>query len=632
MHVIGTAGHVDHGKSSLVTAFTGINPDRLKEEQARGMTMDLGFAWLTIPGGETVGIVDVPGHSDYIENMLAGVGGIDLALLVVAADEGVMAQTLEHLAILDLLGVKKGLIILTKCDLVEDTERLSGVEADIRRVVKGTFLADAPLQEVSVKTGTGLDACLERIADEVQKLPPRLDAERPRLSVDRAFSLPGYGTIVTGTLLDGIFRTGEEVVLQPAQIDGRIRSLQSYRRPVNQVEPGQRAAINLAGVHRDQAHRGDLVTLPGLYPSSRRADVWLRVLSGQQTGLRHREEVKCFLGAREEMGRVYLLAGELIPPGGEAPAQIEFSAAISAAAGDRFILRRPSPPMTIGGGEVLDPYPAFRHRRRDALTQVRLAALHSNQPEEKLLASMADPTPITYAQLLAGAPDWRDDLPRLLERLAREKRVIVLREDEPEERRMYMESGAYSRLTERAEKLLDEYHRQNPLKGGIPVDKFRQKLGLNRTAMDLLLGRWVRNGALALSGNAVYRSGFSVVLDRKQQQQREALLESFRLSPFSPPTVQESLSAVGKEVYAVLLASGDLRQLSAQIVFRETDFQSARQGILERVADGNGVTIAQVRDCLHTSRKYAQALLEYLDHQGETVRHGDAHFKADRIG
>ncbi|NTV36771.1 MAG: selenocysteine-specific translation elongation factor, partial [Anaerolineaceae bacterium] len=366
MHVVGTAGHVDHGKSTLVAALTGIHPDRLKEEQQREMTIDLGFAWLPLPNSETVGIVDVPGHRDFIENMLAGVGGIDAAIFVIAADEGVMPQTREHLAILDLLQIPAGVIALTKIDLVDDPDWLDLVELDIRQVLNGTVLQDSPLVRVSARTGVGLDELKSALQVIVTASPPRPDLSRPRLPVDRVFSMTGFGTVVTGTLQDGIFRTGDEVEILPAGIHGRIRGLQTHKRKEQTAHPGSRTAINLSGVEMDQVRRGDVISLPGKYKPTQRMDVHFRMLRDASRALLHSTRVKLFLGAAEVPARVRILGYEFIKPGEEGFIQLEMESAVVAVRGDHFIIRWPSPGETIGGGEVVDPYPARRHKRFDA--------------------------------------------------------------------------------------------------------------------------------------------------------------------------------------------------------------------------------------------------------------------------
>ncbi|MEP0764632.1 MAG: selenocysteine-specific translation elongation factor, partial [Chloroflexota bacterium] len=314
MHVIGTAGHVDHGKSTLTYALTGINPDRLAEEQRREMTIDLGFAWLDLPTGERVGIVDVPGHRDFIENMLAGVGGIDAALLVIAADEGVMPQTREHLAILDLLAVPTGLIALTKMDLISDPDWLELVQLDIMETVHGTVLDGKPIIPVSARTGEGLGDLVAALADLLAHQPPRADLGNPRLPIDRVFTISGFGVVVTGTLLDGALAVGQEVEIQPAAVRARVRGLQSHEQSIEQATPGRRLAVNLRGVDRDALKRGDVLGLPGAWQPTTLLDARLRYLPDAHLPLEHDDPVKFFVGAAEVMGRVRLLDKERVLP------------------------------------------------------------------------------------------------------------------------------------------------------------------------------------------------------------------------------------------------------------------------------------------------------------------------------
>ena len=343
MRVIGTAGHVDHGKSTLVAALTGINPDRLKEEQIREMTIDLGFAWVMLPDGEDVGVVDVPGHRDFIENMLSGVGGIDAVLFVVAADEGVMPQTKEHLAILDLLQIQGGVIALTKVDLIDDAEWLDLMELDVRDAVQNTVLEEAPILRVSARTGEGLEQLKQTLAVQLAERPPRFDLGRPRLPVDRVFSISGFGTVVTGTLLDGVLHPGDEVEILPAGVRGRVRGLQNHKRKVETAFPGSRTAVNISGVEVDQIHRGNVVSKPGLYKLTRRLDVHFSLLKDVSTPMRHNTRVKFFLGSAEVSARVRLLGLDELLPGQVGWLQIETEEPVVTVRGDRYILRRPLP-------------------------------------------------------------------------------------------------------------------------------------------------------------------------------------------------------------------------------------------------------------------------------------------------
>ena len=396
MHVIGTAGHVDHGKSTLVAALTGTHPDRLKEEQEREMTIDLGFAWLTLPDGEEIGIVDVPGHRDFIDNMLAGVGGIDAALLVIAADEGIMPQTREHLAILDLLQIRSGMVVLTKIDLVDDPEWLELVEVDIRRLLKETVFQNAPIQRISSVTHTGFPELLNGLELLLQSTPTRTNLGRPRLPVDRIFSIAGFGTVVTGTLSDGNLSSGDEVEILPSGLRGRIRGLQTHKKKEETAVPGSRTAVNISGLDVEQIQRGNLVTYPGQYQPSQRLDLSFKMLPGVSTSLRHHTEVKFYIGTSETVADVRLLGGESINPGENGWLQLELRSPVVAVRGDRYILRRPSPAETIGGGTVVDPQPKGRHKRFDNKVMQALFAMAQGTPAEVLLqASLAlGPAPV----------------------------------------------------------------------------------------------------------------------------------------------------------------------------------------------------------------------------------------------
>src|SRR5215212_4518144 len=348
MRVIGTAGHVDHGKSTLIAALTGTHPDRLKEEQAREMTIELGFGWTTLPNGEEIGIVDVPGHRDFIENMLSGIGGIDAALLVIAADEGVMPQTLEHLAILDLLLIPAGIIVLTKIDLAPDEAWLDLVETDIRAAVKDTVMKDAPILRVSAKNKAGLNALITSLQSILEQKPTRLDLNRPRLPIDRVFSMSGFGTVVTGTLLDGHLAIGDDVEILPSGQRGRVRGLQTHKKKEDRAVPGSRTAVNISGIEVDSIQRGEVVVYPNQYQPTRRIDARFRSLTDVSAALKHNSEVKLFVGASETVANLRLLGTEELNPGQESWIQLELRDPLVAVSGDRYILRRPSPSETSG--------------------------------------------------------------------------------------------------------------------------------------------------------------------------------------------------------------------------------------------------------------------------------------------
>ncbi|HEU5368442.1 MAG TPA: selenocysteine-specific translation elongation factor, partial [Ktedonobacterales bacterium] len=386
MSCIGTAGHVDHGKSTLVTALTGIDPDRLAEEKARGMTIDLGFAWLRLPGGREVSIVDVPGHESFIKNMLAGVGGIDLALLVVAADEGIMPQTEEHLAILDLLRVSRGVVALTKCDLVEE-DWLELVREEVAARLSTTTLADAPILPVSAYTGAGLPELLAALDALLETTPGRQNLGRPRLPVDRVFTIQGFGTVVTGTLLDGAFSVGQEIEILPQGLRARIRNLQTHKTSVETAQPGGRAAMNLAGIAKTDLARGDVITLPGRLRPTTLLDARFELLESAPRPLPHNAEVDLFVGAKEVRAHVRLLDSDELQPGERGWVQLRLAEPVAVARRDRFILRIPSPSLTIGGGEIIDTQPRH-HKRRQPAALAALDILERGAPEEVMFAAL----------------------------------------------------------------------------------------------------------------------------------------------------------------------------------------------------------------------------------------------------
>src|SRR3954447_9003708 len=421
--VVGTAGHVDHGKSTLVKALTGIDPDRLAEEKARAMTIDLGFAWLTLPDGQTVSVIDVPGHERFIKNMLAGVGGIDAALLIIAADEGPMPQTAEHLAILDLLGIERGVIVLTKADTVDD-EWLHLVEEEVRERLNDTTLAGAPIVAVSALTGTGLPELLQELAHVLADAPAQTNRAAPRLPVDRVFTVAGFGTVVTGTLSGGTLATGDELRLYPGQRTARVRGLQSHQTKVTRALPGSRTAVNLSGVTTEDVHRGDVLAPPGLMTPSQRLDARLRLLSSAPVSLKQNDEVDVFTGAAELPARVTLLDRERLDPGDSAWVQLRFRAPIAVLKGDRFIARRASPSETIGGGEIIDANPV-RHKRFRPDTGAALETLAAGSPDE-IIVQLLEQRPLELRELRAGVAGLsREEVDDALTQLIAEGDAIV---------------------------------------------------------------------------------------------------------------------------------------------------------------------------------------------------------------
>jgi selenocysteine-specific elongation factor len=628
MHVIGTAGHVDHGKSTLVHALTGIDPDRLREEKEREMTLDLGFAWLTLPSGEPVGVVDVPGHRDFIENMLAGVGGIEAALFVVAADEGVMPQTREHLAILDLLGIGTGVVALTKVDLAESEEWVELVAADVSETLEGTALEGAPIVPVSARTGQGLDELTTALQDVLAQVETHLDQGRPRLPIDRVFTISGFGTVVTGTLTNGSFEVGQEVEVLPGGLKARVRGLQTHKQKVERAVPGSRVAMNLSGIRKADLKRGDVVANPGWLRPTVLVDVRLRYLPGAQRPLRHNAQLKFFSGAAETMARVRLLGQDKLPPGQSGWAQLRLQEPVPLVKGDRFIVRVPSPPATVGGGVVVDPHPGRKHRRFRPGVLARLETLSQGSPAEILLQALERRGPTSTRDLLS-ASSLGEAAPKALAQLLDEGQAVLL-DSPPDSPRLPTSNQLlasrvwWSALTDRLTRELSAYHQRFPLRAGMPREALRSGLRLEAKVFNASLVRAVADGLVADEGATVRLPSHAVSLTPDQQRQVHELLIRFRRQPYATPSFKESATALGEEVLGVLVARGDLMQVSADVLFLPETYEEMVARVQAHIERGGSITLAQTRDMFGTSRKYAQALLEHLDETGVTKRVGDA--------
>jgi selenocysteine-specific elongation factor len=605
-YVVGTAGHVDHGKSTLVRALTGIDPDRLAEEKAREMTIDLGFAWLTLPSGQTVSVVDVPGHERFIKNMLAGVGGIDAALLIVAADEGPMPQTREHLAILDLLGIDRGLIVLTKADTV-DEEFLALAEEATREALAETTLADAPLVATAATTGQGLEELKAALDTLLADTPARTPHGRPRLPVDRAFTISGFGTVVTGTLLDGTLAVGEEVELLPRGVRGRVRGVQTHQMKVSLALPGSRTAVNVSGVAVEEVRRGDVLTTPGWLVPTHLLDVRVR-LTPNAPPLEQNDPVDLFIGAAEVQGRATLLGAETLGPGAEGWVQLRLAAPVAAVRGDRFILRRPSPGMTIGGGVVVDAAPR-RHRRFHPGTLERLASLARGTPRDLALQFLA--AGAREVREVAAALDVDADEARsVLAALRDEGAIVVLSAD----------------AAALATAFLADYHAANPLKRGMPREELRARLGLTPRLFEEFVAWLAARGMLVAersdAGPTLRLPEHTVALPPARRAAADRLLAALAREPFSPP--DPATFGVGPETLAVLVDEGSVVRVAEGVVFGRNAYDRMVAQTLALIDAHGSVTLAQFRDAVGTTRKYAQAVLEYLDARRITRRVGDA--------
>ena len=625
MRVIGTAGHVDHGKSTLIAALTGTHPDRLKEEQAREMTIELGFGWMTLPNGEEIGIVDVPGHRDFIENMLSGIGGIDAVLLVIAADEGVMPQTREHLAILDLLQIPSGLIVLTKTDLVSDSGWLDLVETDIRVTVAETVLKDAPIVRVSAKARTGLDKLLSQLQAILQEKPARPDLNRPRLPVDRVFTMSGFGTVVTGTLSDGHLSTGDEVEVLPSGIRGRIRGLQTHKKKEEQAVPGSRTAVNISGINTEQIQRGNVVIHPNQYQSTRRLDAHFRLLKDASTSVQHGQEVKFFVGASETIGTLRLLGTEKLNPGEEGWIQLELRDSVVAVRGDRYILRRPSPGETLGGGAIIDHQPKGRHKRFDESVLKSFESLAQGSPAEVLFEAALGLNIATITDIVKQSRLEDADAKSALEELLGTGQLILLENGEQKITSDLLIAALphWNVLRDKILGLIETYHIDHPLRRGIPREELKSRLKLSPRVFNSLIKKLVVVNLIADNSSSVSKPGHEIKFNGQEQAKVQTLRRKFEATPFSPPSVKECQAEVGGEVFNALIELNEFMTVSSDVVFRRQEYDLMVDEICNAMEKNEKITLAEVRDLFNTSRKYVQALLEHLDSIGVTVRDGD---------
>lgn len=625
MQVIGTAGHVDHGKSTLINRLTGINPDRLKTEQEREMSIELGFAWLKLPNGDDVGIIDVPGHRDFIENMLAGIGGIDAALFVVAADEGVMPQTREHLAILDLLQIPAGVVVLTKIDLVNDPEWLDLVEADLGDTLKGTVLSDAPIVRVSARTGEGLEKLVVTIQSVLKEQPHRLDLGRPRLPIDRVFTLPGFGTIVTGTLIDGRLSVGDDVEILPQRITGRVRGLQTHQQKESHALPGSRTAVNISGISVQKIERGNVLVHPRSYQTSTMIDVWCKLLPDIGFSIKHNTEVKLFLGAAEIIGRVRLLGTKELFPGRDAFMQLLLTKPVTTRRNDRFIIRCPSPPATIGGGQVLDPHPQRRHRRFNAARLEELEHLLSGSAEDVLLQTLQKLSAASLDELVNASGLEEQLVKQTVENLVKQGDIISL-----ETVKLLMPAQAVNHLNQSIADWLMEYHQKNPLQPGVSREQVKSQFGLENKVFDALINRMALEGRLVEEGANLRLTHHQVQFSDAQQAAINRLLNAFDQQPYTPPSMKQSIEMIGEDLVRALITTNDLVLLGDDVLLQAHVFAEMRQSVVDHIQQEGEISLAQLRDKFNTSRKYAVAVLDELDQTGVTIRRGDVRILKSR--
>jgi len=622
--VVGTAGHIDHGKTSLVKALTGIDTDRLPEEKARGITIDLGFAFLEEPDGLTIEIVDVPGHERFVRNMLAGVGGIDLAMLVIAADEGVMPQTREHLAICSLLHIKTGLLALTKADLVE-ADWLELVKDDVAGLVRGTFLEGSPMLGVSAKTGEGLDELRAALRALASAVPARAADQLPRLPIDRVFTVKGFGTVITGTLMTGRFAVDDRVEVYPRGVQAKIRGLQTHGHSVPEARAGQRTAMNLQGLERAAIARGDVVGPPGALVASVLVDGTLELLPDAPRPLKSRDRIRFHAGTSEIMARVLLLDRAELSPGERAFARFRMEASLVALPGDRFVTRSYSPIVTIGGGTLLDIDPPRFKRRAPALV-VHLRLLAEGTPEDVVEEHVRQvgPAGVRLAVLGGRVPFGPERLRSLLATLESNGRILAV------ERDWFLHGESEQRLRAQVQATLEAFHRANALKPGMSREELRGRAGAaEERVFTHVLGRLDAEGVVRSERDKVRLASHEVRLSTEQQRVVEQVEAEFLRAEAAPPSPEEALGRAGvagddeHELFQILVEGKRLVRIKESLFFHARALETIQEKLIALLRERKDIGPGDIKDLLGISRKYAIPLLEYFDRRRVTMRVGE---------
>ena len=623
--IIGTAGHVDHGKTVLVKALTGKDTDRLKEEKERGISIELGFAPFRLPSGILAGLVDVPGHERFIKNMLAGVGGIDLVLLVIAADEGIMPQTREHLEIINLLQVPQGIIVITKTDLVED-DWLDLIKEEARELVAGTVLESAAILEVSAVKGTGIKELIGVIDEMAGSIKERPVTGQPRLSIDRVFSITGFGTVVTGTLVEGTINVGDKVEILPENIAARVRGVQVHSEKVEKAEAGQRVAVNLAGLEMEGIDRGSVLVAPGYLRPSHRLDISIKLVSSEEKPLVNRARVRVHLGTAEILARVILLESEEMLPGESGFAQLECEQPMVAARGDRVVIRSYSPMRTIGGGVIIDPDPPKR-KRFDKIVIDTLATKEKGEPEDLVRQFIFLSSAIVFTE-----DDIRNGsgLNQQVVGAAIDKLIAggELRQFISDGKIYYIPDLVFERKSTELANVLDKYHLKYPLRPGISKEEIRSKhyKALNNKLFNALLALFEEQNIIKVSVETVARWGFQPGPKPEQKQVFEKINQRFLATAMQTPYWDEmssefKLDAVeAEEVLSFFINSGILVKLEDNIIVHRENLARARDTVIRFLKENKEISLGEARDLLKTSRKFALPIMDFFDKAKVTRR------------
>ena len=632
--ILGTAGHVDHGKTSLIKALTGVDLDRLKEEKERGITIELGFTSLTLPSGERLGIVDVPGHERFVKNMVAGVGGIDLVMLIIAADEGIMPQTREHLDICTLLNVRQGFIALTKTDLV-DREWLQMVQEEIREFTRETFLENRPIVPVSSSTMEGIPQLLTVLDQLVKEMADRKTGGILRLPIDRVFTIKGFGTVVTGTLVSGEVSVGDTIVVLPSGMKAKVRGIQVHNEKVEKATSGLRTAVNLQGVEKALFERGNVITVPELLQPTMRVDCHLTYLASAVKSLKNGARMRFHTGTMECESFITLLDRDELAPGERAFVQLRFDQPVVVLPHDRFVIRSYSPLSTAGGGEILDPLPT-KHKRFSPEVLESLGVMQARHTEKIIEIYLRESKfqGKSIQELGSRLGIHPQDLTVILHKMVENGSIILFDQDTFKA----ISRSHYEGLKRITLKELKSYHENNPLKKGILKEELKSKLPwvVEVKLYNHLLNILSQEGHLQMEKDKVWLSGYSPLLEGKQRETKEKIVKVYEESGLQPPTVKDLVSQLsGKEeevknILGLLAGEGTLMKVKEDLFFHEQAINRLREQLLAFLVSKGEIDAPQFKELSQVSRKYAIPLLEYFDSIKLTVRVGDKRILRER--
>jgi len=625
--ILGTAGHIDHGKTSLIKAVTGINTDRLKEEQIRGITIELGFAHMELPGGERIGIVDVPGHEKFVKNMVAGATGIDMVAMIIAADEGVMPQTREHLEICALLGIRHGLVVLTKNDLV-DEEWLELVTEDVSQFVKGTFLEGKALVPVSCVTGKGLPEFVKAVDELTAVIPPRSSAGIFRLPVDRVFTMKGFGTVITGTLISGRVQVGDTIMIYPSGITSKVRGIQVHNQSVNEAGAGMRTAVNFQGLEKASVSRGQVLSMPDMLVPSYMLDVSLHFLHSNKKAVRNRTRVRFHAGTGEIPGILILPDREELLPGETAAVQLRLDSPVALVRDDRFVIRSYSPVRTVGGGYVLNPAPP-KHKRFKPEVIEGLRTLSEGKPEEIISYHIdaSDYRGLSFSDLRIMTSLPEKQLDQTLQGLLSKRTVIQA----DKENRIYIHSRGFEKIKKETQEYLDAYHKANPLKPGMSREELRSKFPseMSTKLFTLILNQLIKDKEIVLEEDTVRLAAYTVSLQADQADVREKILDAYIKGGLTPPYFKELDKTLGidsAQAYDVLMLltdEGKIIKVKEDLYFHADAVNNLKEKTIAFLTANEDMSAPQFKDIAGVSRKFLIPLLEYFDSKHLTIRVGD---------